>query len=377
MNTEKLTISFWIWGLFDTCENGIYHDCEARIRELKERGFNCIRLEDGAGLYCKPDGTKRGQVLLSPPFGKYSRLVRQSDILHGASLFDIRARLLEMFRAADRQDVSIILSSWYFLHTNWFFSDEVNHAIFSLSTEQKMRYFADELDYILTLLRENGLIHRVAFAELFNEFDGLPFAGEYRNDLDPVSAMALRAIHESCLARLKARHPDVLFAVDVADVRMQEELYPRNADVLNFHCYYMWPIYYAFDHGLVQDTLTEPEIPEIVAQYLLPEGERVSVADVKAAVPGGLRTGIGWGRRVSLYNSMNPAAFPALEAVLSEELSAQQEQYWAVLEESVQKAKELQRRILPKARLVMGEGGGVPIAQSFPHVSQNSRLQAT
>ena len=54
---EKLTITFWIYGLFDTCENGIVHDCDRRIKEAVDRGFNCIRMESGAGLFAKPDGT--------------------------------------------------------------------------------------------------------------------------------------------------------------------------------------------------------------------------------------------------------------------------------------------------------------------------------
>ena len=48
--TDRLAISFWIWGLFDTVPNGYFDDLEGRIVELKERGFNCIRLESGAGL---------------------------------------------------------------------------------------------------------------------------------------------------------------------------------------------------------------------------------------------------------------------------------------------------------------------------------------
>lgn len=48
--TDRLAISFWIWGLFDTVPNGFFDDLEGRIVELRERGFNCIRLESGAGL---------------------------------------------------------------------------------------------------------------------------------------------------------------------------------------------------------------------------------------------------------------------------------------------------------------------------------------
>ena len=59
MNSDRLAISFWIWGPFDT-GRCTYHDCDARMAELAERGFNCIRMESGAGLICTPDGKPRG-----------------------------------------------------------------------------------------------------------------------------------------------------------------------------------------------------------------------------------------------------------------------------------------------------------------------------
>jgi len=48
--TDRLAISFWVWGVFDTKSNAYYHDLDSRMVDLKERGFNCIRLESGAGL---------------------------------------------------------------------------------------------------------------------------------------------------------------------------------------------------------------------------------------------------------------------------------------------------------------------------------------
>ena len=44
---DRLTISFWIWALWDTGTNGFFNDLELRMAELVERGFNCIRVEAG------------------------------------------------------------------------------------------------------------------------------------------------------------------------------------------------------------------------------------------------------------------------------------------------------------------------------------------
>ena len=37
---DRLTISFWVWGIFDMKSNPYYDDLERRFVELKERGFN-------------------------------------------------------------------------------------------------------------------------------------------------------------------------------------------------------------------------------------------------------------------------------------------------------------------------------------------------
>jgi hypothetical protein len=48
---KRLTISFWLWNYFyGSNEGDVFHDLERRFVELKERGFNCIRVDAGAGL---------------------------------------------------------------------------------------------------------------------------------------------------------------------------------------------------------------------------------------------------------------------------------------------------------------------------------------
>ena len=47
---DRLTISFWIWALWDTGTNGFFNDLELRMTELVARGFNCIRVEAGTGI---------------------------------------------------------------------------------------------------------------------------------------------------------------------------------------------------------------------------------------------------------------------------------------------------------------------------------------
>ena len=352
--TEKLTISFWIFGLFDTCGNGIIHDCEQRMKEAAERGFNCIRMESGAGLFARPEGTTIDKVHLRLPFGEYSQYIRQCDYIKQEGEFDVRARLLAMFRAADRYGMKIILSSWYYLHTNWYLEEEINQPLFALSTEDKIAYFGEELDRILTFLRENDLIHCVAFAEIFNEFDGLPFAGEYDQEaLSPKEAEHLRTCHELAIAKLRLHHPDIPFAYDAAVPDMREDLIPRNINILNYHCYYLWNVYNAFEHGAIINDMSEPDICADTAKYLR---MKITTAQVAAQMGEVIRTGVGWTRRVRLYADIDQEKLTDLESCLQKELEDKYEHFLGNLKRKTAQAVAVRDRVVPKALLVMGEG---------------------
>ena len=59
--SKKMTISFWLWNYFYGIKKGEYfHDLEQCFVELKERGFNTIRVDSGAGLCHTADGEPQG-----------------------------------------------------------------------------------------------------------------------------------------------------------------------------------------------------------------------------------------------------------------------------------------------------------------------------
>lgn len=171
-NLPKLAISFWIWVYNRMGKDDVFHDLEQRFVELKERGFNCIRTDSGAGLLCAPDGTPRGELMLQEPFPGYSRLIRQMPTRGGRC--DVQKRVVELFELAKRYDVKVILSSWFYLHTFWFVDERIHREMFALSPRQLFRHFAEEYDRLLNLLKEKGLDSQVAFVEIQNEADGLP-----------------------------------------------------------------------------------------------------------------------------------------------------------------------------------------------------------
>lgn len=254
MTPNRITICYNAWMMFS--ESTDYHKS---ILEVKERGFNCIRLEDFAGMLWDADGNERRDLKIHAPFGHYTKYTTYKTLMISGTINPLE-RLLAFCRAAQELDMKIIPSSWFFLHTNWFLEEEDSQPLFDLSTEEKISFFADKLDRILCLLKKEGLIDIVAFAEIFNEFDGLPFAGEYK----PVSeeeALILRALHEATLDKLKKKHPDILFAYDSWKPNIQESMIPRNIDVLNFHYYYARSIYRHFENGCIGWSMEERIVP--------------------------------------------------------------------------------------------------------------------
>ena len=74
----KYTISFPIWCIHDTPGDGAYHDLDAVVRESAERGFNCLRVDDGAGLIDFSVNPPNGVVPIHEPYPGFTRNIRQS-----------------------------------------------------------------------------------------------------------------------------------------------------------------------------------------------------------------------------------------------------------------------------------------------------------
>ena len=80
-NKEKLTICFHPWLIYNQTDN-----YDELIKEIADRGFNCIRIDDGAGLIWDKDGNVRNDVLISQPFGKYTKYTTYRTIVDGKRL---------------------------------------------------------------------------------------------------------------------------------------------------------------------------------------------------------------------------------------------------------------------------------------------------
>ena len=149
---EKLTISFPIWGLYATDKEDVYYDFDRMMREHKERGFNCIRLDDGAGFMHNPEGEVMPPVELCRPYGKYSEKMRQATVSDGVKC-DLLTRLIEMFEAAKKHGIYIILSSWFYLHTYLHIKDKAfSEPLVYAPSHERFGLFSKFLHYIHLIL---------------------------------------------------------------------------------------------------------------------------------------------------------------------------------------------------------------------------------
>jgi hypothetical protein len=352
---ERLTISFWLWGLLSTGQGDVFYDLENRIIELKERGFNCIRIDSGAGLCHDAQGNPRGQISLDKPFPGHSQFFRQMECFQ-SGYCDVLHRLVALFKLARQYDVKVILSSWFYLHTFWYVDNDISREMFTLSPEERFNYFARALDFIIMTLKEHGLEQQIAFAEIFNEADGLPFTTDYgKNENSLQSLHLMRSQHEEALDFLRGNHSDILFAVDTYTAYTELELLPRNAQIWNYHPYYMWSVYSLLEGDLIHGgkNLRDPASYADIRKFLRPQ--LVSIDEIKQCRHGRTPAADDWCRRIWVYRNVNPVALPELEASLSAALLKDIDNYQQRAVDAVSHAEVIRKDKYPGIPMVVGE----------------------
>lgn len=340
---ERLTISFPIWGLMDTQSGGAYHDYDQMMKEHVDRGFNCIRLDDGAGLMHTRDGKPRGEIFWGRIFGEYEDCMRQFAATGEPGVCNLKERLINLFEAAKRHNIYIVLSSWYYLHTCWFAKEpEINDELHQIAPLERFRAFAEFLHYILCELEERGLDGQIAFAEIFNEADGLRFINGYgdENHLSDDEIAVFRAKHEAAIEWLKERHPQILFAFDSWTYYTDLRQVPGNMEVYNFHNYFLWSVY---PNALENDL------------SLLKE-QKISVEEIQAVADCKYPPTADWYQRAWFYNNLDPEKIPFAQQKMKDYLRDHIEDIRSRFKESMDHLKENMSKHLPDVPVVCGEG---------------------
>jgi len=345
----RLAILFWNFGLLNTGLYGIFNDLEPFIAEAVERGYNCIRMESGAGITHDAEGRPRGELEFYPVLPGHDHFTRELQNMTGGRV-DLLKRLVELCTVAQRYNVKLILSSWYYLHTFWFTDKSLTAELLGLPPEERFMVFARGLDRILAELEQRVLADTIANAEIFNEVNGF-FHGM------PVERVRkVRRRHEGALDFLQARHPGIRFSLDTSTSSIDPEMVPRNAQVWTFHSYYLWGIYNVFEQDLVfGDTdLNDPAAYAPVRRFLRRDLVPFqAILDSREGRPPILRN---WFRRIWLYRNLDPNAMPELERMLQENLEKRIDEFKQKATEAVEQAVKLRDEVLPGIPLILGEG---------------------
>lgn len=350
---KRLAISFWNFGLLS---KGPFYDLERCVAEAVERGFNCIRTEGGTCITHDAEGSPRGELGFYTALPSHDHFTRELQHMSGGRL-DLLKRLIELCTVAKRYNVRVILSSWYYLHTFWFTDEWLTAELLGLPFEKRFMHFARGLDRILEALRERDLIDVIAFAEIFPEVDGMEFRGGYEA-MNPSSEYlnSIRRLHEEALDFLRTRHPEIRFALDTISAQPLLDLIPHNAQVWNFHSYYLWPVYEVFEQNLMGgnidlgDPASYAPIRRFLRRDLVPFQ---SIVDSRAGRP---PIKDDWYRRIWLYRNLDPNAMPELERLLREHLEQNIDLYKAKATDAAAQAVKLRDQLFPGIPLVLGEG---------------------
>ena len=335
---RRLTISFPLWGLYDIDGKGFYADTDKMVLEHVERGFNCIRLDDGAGLMHDLNGKPRGRIKIGNAFGANDKMLRQFDAIGGEGYCDLLERLIKLAASCKKHGVYLILSSWYYLHTYWICHDRnINDELFCIPVEDRFMTFAKLLHYIISELKSRGLSDVIAFAEIFNEVDGLYFTTKYAPER---FSEIFKARHSEAMSWLKNTHPDILFAYDSYATTPDLRSVPENIDVFNFHSYYLWSVY----------SKVSAESDDCFDSVMTYEEARASNANRRDELEEA-----SWYNRIAKFSGLKEEKIPILEARLEKRLKDDYEYYRNKAFAFADSIKQI-RKINPDIRIVSGEG---------------------
>lgn len=201
----RLTISLWDFSWYTRAEDGgPYADLDAACAKAAELGYNTIRIcaaplllfgnlgLDGLAADLEIEGLGK-----SPDGGFYGRGTRWYDAPGGYRL-KLQERLLDLFDAAARHGLVVILASWEYQQSTVFAGTPAwFDAIDAVPLHGRYRVLADAWDRLIGALTAAGHRERIALVELHNEVD-----------FSILPALADGGTEQ--LHRLRSLHPDLL-----------------------------------------------------------------------------------------------------------------------------------------------------------------------
>ncbi|WP_404434681.1 hypothetical protein LG299_08350 [Microbacterium lacus] len=176
---QRLTITLWDFSWYTRAgDTEPYADLDAAVADAASLGYNAIRicaapllLFGGLGLEELAGDLEIEGLGPAPGGGYYGQRTRWYDTPGGYSI-DLRARLIELFDAAARHGLVIILASWEYQQSPSFAATPAwFDAIDAVPLDDRYRVLAGAWDRMIEFLTAHGHRDHIALVELHNEID--------------------------------------------------------------------------------------------------------------------------------------------------------------------------------------------------------------
>ncbi|MEA5457083.1 cellulase-like family protein [Sinomonas sp. JGH33] len=234
---DKLRICLWDFSWYtQTMPGEPFHDLDAAFGELVDRGYNTIRICAAPLLLFgehRIDTSALRFAAIGDSVGQGTRWYN----VRGGAVLNLKEYLLELFKAARRHDVFVIVSSWEYQQSPAFLDTPVWHeAITSIPPGQRHQALAEAEVRLLDFLREHGLLDRVAYIEVHNEVDLSRLTEVVGAGEDTFHAQ--KPYLEKALAILQDAYPEVLSTACYGiPPYLDLTSMPENAQVAHHHFY--------------------------------------------------------------------------------------------------------------------------------------------
>ncbi len=213
---QRLAITLWDFSWYTRAEpGGPFADLDAACAQAVDRGYNAIRIcaaplllfgelsVDGRRLADLAGDLEIEGLGAAPQGGYFGQRTRWYDTPGGYRL-DLRDRLLELFEAAERHGLVVILASWEYQQSPAFArSSDWFEAIDAVPLDARYALLGASWNRMLDFLTAAGHRDTIALVELHNEVDF--------SILPPLAHGFEQGQGGSAeLVRLRRAHPDLL-----------------------------------------------------------------------------------------------------------------------------------------------------------------------
>jgi hypothetical protein len=230
---DRLTVCLWDFSWYTRAGAGEpYEDIDLVMRDTAARGYNTVRicaapllLFGDLGLDALAENLDIEGLGRAATGGMFGQNTRWYNVAGGYRI-NLRARLFQLFDAAQRHGIVVILSSWEYQQSpafagtsHWF------DAIDSVPLAERLNALGRAWHHMLVALAEAGHTERVAFVEVHNEVDF--------SILPPLPTDGPTVVSE-----LRMSHPDVIVTASYGKPpHLAMFLAPDGLGAAQFHVY--------------------------------------------------------------------------------------------------------------------------------------------